>query len=76
MDLEIKRDRFLYPIRINSGDKFVFGTTDVLIPAGTYYAHMETSLTGYPSLYQAIITALQSAFVGRTFTIKSHTPVS
>jgi len=79
--LNTKREIFLYPVlRTDSQDQLFVSevggvSTFVNLPAGTYYAHRDSTLgfQGYPSLFLALESAMNAALTG-TYTISAATP--
>jgi len=71
-------DRHMYPLTIYSLNKTVVwdegGTTQTAdLTEGTYWPHNDTSATGYPALYDALISAMNNVSPD-TYSITAATP--
>lgn len=60
-------------IRVNENGVGGVGVITTTIAAGTYYLHNDTTLTDYPSFYDAVATALNASANG-VFSFSTRTP--
>lgn len=73
----IKSDKHLYAIAIEAGTTLTFGTTQIQLDAGKYWAHTDGAIDAiYPSIYLHIANKMSSAFPGRSFQFLPHAPAN